>query len=182
MTIHLLDRNFVIEIRDYKPPVQVVAKKGVLLPPPVKNPTLDKARSFDKKNRTVSALLSIMEGDQAKVATASELAEILEQETKSLQRFYRLARTDQVYLQAHDLEACSALAIEAQRESSAYLGATAQLQAILAEQTGKQATKRPLAQVIEVARQHNLVLSNPLILCAIASIYLISPVAQPGIA
>lgn len=146
-------------------------QKGGHIAPPVRNPTLNKARSFDKKNRMVSALLSIMEGDQAKAATVDELRETLAQETESLRRFYRFAKTDQAYLQAHNLEACSALATEAKRESSSYLNATAQLQSILAEQTGKQATKRPLEQVIETARQHALVLSNPLILCAIASVY-----------
>lgn len=169
--IHLLDRNLVIEIRDYQPPPPVPLQKGAPPPAPVRNPTIAKARALDKKNRTVSALLSIMEGDQAKALTGSDLQAILTRETAALKRFYRVAETDEPYLRTHNIDACLALATEAQRESDTYVCATAQLQTLLATQNGKQATKGPLDDVIATARQHDLVLSNPLILCAIACVY-----------
>lgn len=168
---YLLDRSVVSAVENR--PIYTVGariKPGDSRPASI-DPGLLVARRIDLPSNFVSPLLSIIEGNQRRIPTREEVLELVRRETTAIKNFFKRARHDSDYLKENIIDVVMIALGETAREMDTYRAATKDLRHLLANPNGEDRARRLRDQIFELAADHGISETNPLILCGIASVY-----------
>lgn len=157
MKIYLLDKNVV---EDIKASIKGIPTAGVAF-----------ARSIDRKGNIVSSLLATMEGCKQRAQSGSEFHDQLMVDSQSVGMFYRWARTDSEYLRTFASSAVAAFAPHMREKANALVPLAMRLQALVVHQRKWEEARTMLSKLDELAAEHDVNLSHPLLICAIACLY-----------
>lgn len=157
MAIYLLDKNVV---EDIKQSLKGVPNSGAAF-----------ARAIDRKGNTISPLLSILEGSMQRAQSGAEFHDQLMVDTQAVSMFYRSAKTDSKYLRTHGATTVAALAPHMREKTGPLIPLTTKLQALLAHSRKWEDARDVLKQIDELATEHSVNLSHPLLTCAVSCLY-----------
>jgi hypothetical protein len=157
MTLYLLDKNIVEDIKDS---LKGARTFGAAV-----------ARAVDRKGATVSPLLSILEGSEGRAQSGPELHDQLMADTQAVGLFYRLAKTDAAYLRSASTSMATSLGPHMRQKTAELVPLALLLQALVVQPRTWLDARDVLPKIDALAVGHEVSLSHPLVICAIACLY-----------
>lgn len=162
--VYFLDRNVLATIRLYneKRPVQSHDKRVML----------NKLRKLDRPNNVFSLIVSINEGQSARIETANEFQSSFERDADSLGNFFRYARTDvdimKKLLSPNNQESIETLYEERIADYLSFIEMASQY---LYQPLSKARKIEVRDMLIKEARTRNIDTQHPILICCLAVLF-----------